>query len=111
MYLVAANDVMTPLAGMYELFERTPGTKQMVILRRADHIHFLDDVEPQHEAARTMPWPGELAWIPLEMRPIAELCSGEQAHLFARGLAVCHMDAILKRSSDAQQFLAKNGYG
>ena len=37
LYLVAENDVPLPLAGMYELFERAPSPKQMVILRRADH--------------------------------------------------------------------------
>jgi len=40
------------------------------------------------------------------MRPIAELCSGEQAHLFVRGLTLCHMDAILKGDDQAQRFLA-----
>src|SRR5262249_21232424 len=32
LYLVAENDVCLPLAGMYEIFERTPATRQMVIL-------------------------------------------------------------------------------
>lgn len=106
MYLVAESDVMTPLAGMYELFERTPATKQMVILRRADHLHFLDNAEQEHEAARAMPWAGKLAWIPKEMRPISELCSGEQSHTFVRGLTLCHMDAVLKGQEEAQRFLA-----
>jgi predicted dienelactone hydrolase len=106
LYLVAENDISLPLAGMYELFERTPATKQMVILRRADHMHFMDNVEEMHETARTMTFPGELAWLPKEMRPIAELCSGEQAHLFVRGLTLCHMDAVLKRQEEAQRFLA-----
>lgn len=105
LFLVAENDVSLPLAGMYELYERTPATKQMVILRRADHLHFMDNVEELHEAVRTMPWPGELAWMPKEMRPMTELCSGEQAHLFVRGLTVCHLDAMLKRQEEAQQFL------
>ncbi len=43
LYLVAEDDVSLPLAGMYALFERTPATKRMVILRRADHLHFIDD--------------------------------------------------------------------
>jgi len=47
--VVAENDVWLPLAGMYELFERTPATKQLIILRRADHVHFMDDVEEVHE--------------------------------------------------------------
>ena len=108
LYLVAETDAMTPLAGMYELFDRTPATKQMVILRRADHLHFMDNAEQEHEIARTMPWPGELAWIPKEMRPFAELCSEEQAHLFVRGLTLCQMDAILRRQQEARRFLQGN---
>ena len=106
LYLVAENDTSLPLAGMYEIFERTPATKQMVILCRADHMHFMDNVEELHETVRKMSWPGELAWLPKEMRPIAELCSGKQAHLFVRGLTLCHMDAILRQKEEAQQFLA-----
>jgi len=107
LYLIAENDVPLPLDGMYELFERTPSTKQMVILRRADHLHFVDNVEEAHEALRTMPLTGkEWDWIPKEMRPIGELSSGEQAHLFIRGLTLCHMDANLKGDKRARQFLA-----
>jgi predicted dienelactone hydrolase len=105
LYLVAENDTSLPLAGMYEIFERTPATKRMIVLSRADHMHFMDNVETMHEAVRTMPWSGELAWLPQEMRPIAKLCSGEQAHLFVRGLTLCHMDAVLKQRETAQQFL------
>ncbi len=106
LYLVAESDVCLPLAGMYEIFERTPATKQMVILRRADHMHFMDNVEEMHGMVRNMQFPEELSWIQKEMRPIAELCTGEQAHLFVRGLALCHMDARLKGNEEAQQFLA-----
>ena len=105
LYLVAENDAFLPLAGMYEIFERTPGTKRMVILRRADHMHFMDHVEELHEAMRTMPpLTPELAWLPKEMQPIAELCSGEQAHVFVRGLTLCHTDAVLRRRTEAQRF-------
>ncbi|HEX8139601.1 MAG TPA: dienelactone hydrolase family protein [Pyrinomonadaceae bacterium] len=104
--LVAENDASLPLDGMYEIFERTPATKRMLILRRADHMHFMDNVEELHEAVRTMPWPGELSWLPTEMKPITELSSGEQAHLFVRGLTLCHMDATLKRCEEAQRLLA-----
>src|SRR5207237_2603487 len=80
LYLVAENDISLPLAGMYEIFERTPATKQMVILRRADHMHFMDNVEELHETVRKMKLPPELASMQQEMRPIAELCSGQQDH-------------------------------
>lgn len=105
LYLVAEQDASLPLSGMYEIFERTPATKQLIVLRRADHMHFMDDVEEMHEAVRAMPFTGELAWLPKEMLPISELCSGEQAHLFVRGLTLCHMDAVLKRQETARQFL------
>jgi dienelactone hydrolase len=106
LYLAAEQDTPIPLSGMCELFERAQATKRMVILRRADHGHFLDNVEEEHERVRAMPFSGELAWLPKEMRPIAELCSGEQSHLFARGLTLCHMDAFLKQQEEAQGFLA-----
>ena len=106
LYLVAENDISLPLAGMYELFDRTPATRLMAILRRADHLHFMDGVERLHEAVRAMPFSGELAWIPKEMRPIAELCSGEEAHLFVRGLALCHLDAVLGQREEARRLLA-----
>ena len=40
---------------MYELFESTPATNQLVSLRRADKFHFLDDVEQCREALRPLP--------------------------------------------------------
>jgi dienelactone hydrolase len=108
LYLVAENDICLPLEGMYEIFERTPATKQMVTLCRFDHMHFMDHVEEMHEMVRNMPAPPELAYLAQEMRPITELCSGEKAQLMVRGLTLCHMDATLKRSEEAQQFLSRN---
>jgi predicted dienelactone hydrolase len=104
LYLVAEDDATLPLDGMIELFERTPATKRMVILRRADHAHFVDNIDEEHEAMRTMALGVELAEIQKLMRPIAELCSTEQAHLFVRGLALAHLDATLKQREDARQF-------
>lgn len=82
LYLVAENDVALPLSGIYELFERTKCRKQMIVLRRADHCHFMDNVEHEHEAMRDLPLPN----LKDEMRPIGELCSGGSANLFARGI-------------------------
>jgi dienelactone hydrolase len=105
MYLAAEHDTMIPLASVYELFDRTPASKRLFILRRADHQHFVDDVEGEHEALRAMSLPGEAAWIPAAMRPMAELASGEQAHIFVRGLTLAHLDATLRQSEAAQRFL------
>jgi predicted dienelactone hydrolase len=105
LYLVAEDDATLPVAGMYQLYERTPATKRMLILRRADHLHFIDDVERQHEAFRTMPLTGPVAEIQQRMCPFGELCSGEQAHTFVRGLTLAHFDSTLRRQEEAQRFL------
>jgi len=106
LYLAAENDVPIPLAGVYELFDRTPSSKRMFILRRADHQHFIDNVEEVHEAVRAATFPSEAAWIPAAMRPIAELSSGEQAHTFVRGLTLAHFDATLRQMNTADRFLS-----
>ena len=108
LYLVGEADVMTPLAGVRELFERTSPPKRMVVLRRADDEHFMDDPERMHELVRGAKWPGELAWIPEAMRPITELCSGETAHDCARGLALAHFDATLRDDAEAAAFLQRD---
>jgi len=108
LYLVAENDTMISLDGVKELFARTPEPKQMFILQRADHTHFLDGAEEEHELVRSMPFTGELAWIPKEMHAIEDLCSGEQAHAFVDALAQAHLDATLKRKQAAKDFLDGN---
>ena len=105
LYLAAGDDTMVPAAAVAELLDRTPSPKQMFVLRRADHQHFVDDVEGEHEALRAMSLPGDAAWIPAAMRPIAELASAAQAHLFVRGLTLAHLDASLRHSEGAQRFL------
>jgi hypothetical protein len=53
-----------------------------------------------------MPAPPELAEIQREMRPAAELQSGERAHLFARALTLAHLDATLRGRTEAAAFLS-----
>jgi predicted dienelactone hydrolase len=83
LYLVAEDDTALPLDGMYELFARTQAAKRLVILRRADHGHFGDEIARQEG-----------------------FCSREQGHLFVRGLTLCHMDATLRQQEEAERFLA-----
>jgi hypothetical protein len=77
----------------------------MVIIRRADHAHFEDDVERRHEEVRAMAFPEFLSWLPSEMLPIASLISGDQAHLAIRGLTVAHFDSTLKSHEGAAELL------
>ena len=103
--LAAENDAALPLAGMHEIYERVPATKRMVVLRRADHSHFMDNVEREHEAFRTAPLPPVLKAMQQDMLPSAELTPGEKAHLFTRALTTCHMDAFLRGKPEARRFL------
>ena len=97
LYIVAEDDVLTPIAGMHELYSRTPGRKQMVLLPRADHMHFMDNVEQAHEQLRTASLPPEASWISHEMRPIAELCTPEEAHRQIQSHTLAHLNATLSR--------------
>lgn len=103
--LAAENDAALPLTGMHEIYERVPATKRMVVLRRADHAHFMDNVEREHETFRTALLPSALKPMQQEMLPSAELTSGEKAHLFTRALTTCHMDAFLRGIPKARRFL------
>jgi dienelactone hydrolase len=104
--LAAERDVPTPLDGVQEVFTRAPEPKRMFVLRRADHEHFADDPEGRHEALRAMTLPGEAAWITTAMLPSSELCPAEHGHIFTRGLALAHLDAALRGSAAAEEFLA-----
>jgi len=104
--LAAERDSLLPLAGMHELFRKIPGTKKMVVLTNADHMHFCDRVEEVHELFRTLPPPGEFERIAKSVPPISELCPGEHGYQFTRGLALAHLDAYLKGRDEAARFLA-----
>jgi predicted dienelactone hydrolase len=97
LYIVAEDDVLTPIAGMRELYRRTPEPKQMVILPRADHLHFVDNVEEAHEQLRAASLPPEACWISREMRPIGELCTGEEAHRQIESHTLAHLNTALAR--------------
>jgi predicted dienelactone hydrolase len=114
LYVAAENDVSVPLESVMDLYRRTIGTKSMVVLARADHLHFVNDVETRHEAVRTMAFSPELAWLNDSMRPISELISGSEAHRFVRGYTLAHFDATIRGISEAAMLwekLAESGRG
>ena len=106
LYVVADRDSLLPLAGMHELFARTPPGKRMVVLEDADHLHFCDRVEETHELFRMMPQDPLFEHIQKAIPPITELVPGERAHLAIRGLAVAHLDAHLRGDEAAARLLA-----
>jgi dienelactone hydrolase len=52
LYLAGDEDVMTPLDGITELYERTPAAARMFVLLGVDHLHFVDDVRTAHKSLR-----------------------------------------------------------
>jgi predicted dienelactone hydrolase len=106
LFVVADRDSLLPLAGMEDLFARTPSAKRMVVLQNADHMHFCDRVEEVHEMFRLMPQDPLFQDIQAAIRPITELCPGEHANLAVRGLGLAHMDAHLRGDESAARFLA-----
>ena len=77
----------------------------MVTLKRADHLHFMDDAEEVHEAFRTSNLGDQYAEIQRDVKPAAQLVSGATAHEFAGGLTVAHFDAIFRRHPSARRLL------
>jgi predicted dienelactone hydrolase len=105
LFLVADSDTLLPLRGMQELYGRTLGSKKMVILENADHMHFCDRIEEIHELFRMMP-PPIFDTLAKSIKPITELAAAEGAYKFVRGLGLAHMDAHVRGSEAAARFLA-----
>lgn len=105
LFLAAADDVPIPLENVRDVFDRTPAPKRMLVLPRADHQHFLDDVEGAHEAVRSATLPADAAWIAGAMRPVDELVSREEAHRWIRGLTLAHFDSTLRDIAAAARVL------
>lgn len=69
----------------------------MVVPPRPDQLHFVDNVEQAHEQPRAASLPPEASWISGEMRPIAQLCTGEEAHRQIQRHTLAHLNAALSR--------------
>jgi hypothetical protein len=104
-FLVADQDTLPPFRGMRELLDRTQSRKMMLIPENADHLHFCDQIEQFHELFRMMP-PPIFDQLAKDIKPISELCAPEGAYHFTRGPGLAHMDAHVRGSQAAAEFLA-----
>ena len=55
----------------------------------------MDNVEQAHQQLRAASLPPESSWISREMRLIAELCTGEEAHRQIQVHTLAHLNAAL----------------
>jgi hypothetical protein len=98
------QDQSIPIEGVRELFDESPWPTRLLVLRCADHLHFVDDIAAAHEAFRQVPAEGEMAWI-ADMRPIGELCDPAAAQAVVRAVTLAHFDAALRGMEAAAAFL------
>ena len=100
--LAASADVSIPPDRVRDVFDRIPSTKRLVhTARRADHLHFIDGAEREHERVRAMQVPADLAWLQAEMRPFSDLRPEAATHRLIAGLAVAHFDSALRDNDEA----------
>ena len=111
LYLAAQNDTIVDARSIYDMFKRTLQPKSMIALIDADHLHFCKEVEPSHNLIRQQP---ELFFedihlitkIKEKMLSFDKLCSAEEGHAFLQVLGLAHMDAHLKKNSNAIEILS-----
>ena len=103
LFIVAARDSILPLAMTRDLFARTHSPKRLVVIERADHMHFLDDAKKAHDLFRLMP----AAFGPLAgtVSSFAELVPAAPAREAVRGLSLAHFDAHLRDDPGARAWL------
>jgi predicted dienelactone hydrolase len=98
------RDAIVPIDGVRAVFQDLRAPKKLVVIERADHMHFCDQAEQVHEFVRNMP----MRFVDLvgEMAPFKELLPAEPAADVVRGLTLGHLDAFLAEDRDAKAFLA-----
>jgi dienelactone hydrolase len=110
--LTGELDPLVNVEDLRSLYQQMAAPKQLVVLRRAGHMHFADNAEYVHEWFRKGYLSGEFPDPELDglalgtaMRPFADLCPEEHANLTARALCLAHLDANLKDIAAARAFL------
>ena len=115
--MIADRDSWLPLDGQMELIARIPTPPRVVVMRNADHNHFVDEIETGHEwfreftksLARAYPdAPTRWAKIADNIGPFSELSPAEPAYTLWRGLTVAHFDAELTGNADAAALLSND---
>lgn len=111
--IVGDRDTWLPLYGQLAMFEACPvDDKALVVMKSADHQHFVDDMEEAHEWYRHFtaelaehdpdsgtPW---AAMAPMIL-PFRELMPEAEARKILFGLVTQHMDAHIKELQVAQE--------
>jgi dienelactone hydrolase len=113
--LAADRDSLLPLYGQLRLLRMIPATdKRLVCLARADHNHFVDDIDVGHawmaefvqQVASIFPnGPGDWPTVARSISPIEQLVPGEQAKQGWQGVVTAHFDANLRNDLAAAELM------
>lgn len=116
LYLVGEVDSILPLDGMQDLYQRNPEPRKTIVLLNADHFHFNDEVEINHDGFKTMMTmlsagmagdeKASMDVMLAAMKPSSELVPGEHAYTLINGLGLGHFDAHLRDNSEAKALMA-----
>lgn len=114
--LAAERDSLLPLAGVRELVARLPSPKRLLVLERADHMHFCDFPKATHEMLRRMlakPVAAPIAGMLLSASlPRFSALAPEQPALAAiRALCLAHLDAHVRDDAAARHWLRDQALG
>ena len=104
LFVSGDQDQSIPIQAVRELFDESPWPTRLLVLRGADHLHYVDDIAAEHEAFRQVPAVGDLAWI-ADMRPIGELCAPSAAQAVVQAVTLAHFDTALRGVEAAAAFL------
>jgi len=113
--LAGDRDSLLPLYGQLRVLRKLPAaSKQMVVLTRADHNHFVDDIDTGQawlkefadRVAAVFPnGPGRWDLVASTISPIELLTPGSEAKLAWRGLTTAHFDRHLRGLTEADLVL------
>jgi dienelactone hydrolase len=113
--VAAERDGIVPLAGLRELYRALAPPKQLAVLHGAGHTHFGDDPEQRHEQVLAMLTSdasavprGRGAELVRAIGPFSALCPAAHGEDTTRALALAHLDAHVRESAEAVQFLAND---
>ena len=108
--MVGDRDSWVPLHGQMGIFKRLPPGSRMVIMRGADHSHFVDDIPTSHrwlqaltdELGTLLPdGPGRWKQVADRIVPYEDLADEVSTYAAWRGLTVAHFDAALRHDRAA----------
>jgi predicted dienelactone hydrolase len=109
--VVAAEfDSLLPLSGVRELVRLLPEPARLLVLGRADHMHFCDYPKATHEMLRKLlakPVAAPIAQMLLsgDLRPFSDLAREEPALAAVRAVTLAQLDAELRQDVRAKHFL------